>query len=133
MFTMSYVNGVYPVSYNCYHERFHNMNACHWYDGNKHIFQSYQTVIAFMAESKHVNYLVVDQYFDCSASTRKQFSRWLNEFGYPSYASIKKAFEKAYKEYDYDIDAMSGEWLLDDDDFVVIFCKHSDIVKEINS
>lgn len=89
MFTMSYVNGYYPVSVTCYHERFHNCNACTYRSGNFIVFQSYQTPIAaFDGE-----YLYFNEYYNCSAATRKQFSRWLRENNLPSYGWIRDTFE----------------------------------------
>lgn len=89
MFTMNYVNGCYPVSITCYHERFHNCNACTYRSGNYTVFQSYNTPIAaFDGE-----YLYINEYYNCSATTRKQFSRWLRENDLPSYGWIRDHFE----------------------------------------
>lgn len=88
MFTMNYVNGIYPVSYTCYGERFHNCNACVYNHGEYTVFQSYQTPIA--AYDSFSNELIVNEYFDCSATTRKQFSRWLRENNLPSCQTIKE-------------------------------------------
>lgn len=102
MFTMNYVNGVYPVSYECEHERFHNMNACTLHSHGWTVFQSYQTPIAMFDGGCG---LVVNEYFNCSASTRKQFSRWLSENGLPSYHDIKRFMESAE---DGDIEIIDG-------------------------
>lgn len=95
MFKMKYVNGIYPVSYTCYHERFHNCNACTFTMGTATIFQSYQTPIAALDTFEGVRHLAVNPYYDCSPTTRKQFSRWLRENGLPSYQQVKYVLSDA--------------------------------------
>ena len=97
MWILSYNNGLRDVTRTIYGERFHNMNA--WttsltrFEHHDTIaFVSYETPIA--ALTQHVfgdGYtLYVSPYFDCSASTRRQFSRWLRENGLPDYHDVKR-------------------------------------------
>ena len=96
MWLLSYNNGLRDVIRPIYGDRFHSMKA--WtemltrYEYNDTVvFVSYETPIAALTNNVNGNgyMLYVSPYFDCSASTRCQFSRWLRENGLPDYHSIK--------------------------------------------
>ena len=53
------------------------------------LFYSYQTNIAEWNQRDDMLYVDLD-WFDCSASTRRQFSYWLTAHDFPAYSVIKK-------------------------------------------
>ena len=51
-------------------------------------FISYETVIAEYVYKDAVLHVALD-WFDCSSTTRRRFSQWLDKCGYPAYTAIK--------------------------------------------
>lgn len=77
--------------------KFHNCNAHTETNGSWVMFVSYQTPIAILHyDSSNRAHLNVSNMFDCSATTRKQFSRWLRENGL-NYYDVKETKRKAEK------------------------------------
>lgn len=60
-------------------------------------FVSYETVIAEYYFKESVLHVALD-WFDCSNTTRRQFSQWLTKCGYPAYTTIKAQAIRVRKE-----------------------------------
>lgn len=66
-----------------------------YYEGKA--FYSYQTQIAFLNYSTGVLEIALD-WFDCSSTTRTQFSKWLYANSYVPYTTVKKTAKKVRRE-----------------------------------
>ena len=70
---------------------FHACNAHTEHYQDMEMFVSYTTPIAIISyDTSYCAHLDVSSAFDCSATTRKQFSRWLREHGL-NYYDVKDA------------------------------------------
>lgn len=87
-------------------------------------FYSYQTCIAEYMYGTGVLQIALD-WFDCSASTRCQFSKWLNANGYVPYITIKRYAKRVRRELEQMyISEPTGEVFHDDEtgtDFTFVF------------
>lgn len=71
--------------------KFHSCNAHIEHYMDMEMFVSYTTPIAIISyDTTHCAHLYVSSAFNCSATTRKQFSRWLREHGL-NYYDVKDA------------------------------------------
>ena len=71
---------------------FHSCNAHTEHYKGMEMFVSYNTPIAIICyDTSNCAHLDVSQAFNCSATTRKQFSRWLREHGL-NYYDVKDAY-----------------------------------------
>lgn len=72
---------------------FHSCNAHTEHYQDMEMFVSYNTPIAIIrSDYSHCAHLDVSTAFNCSATTRKQFSRWLREHGL-NYYDVKDAHD----------------------------------------
>lgn len=70
---------------------FHSCNARTDHYKDMEMFVSYKTPIAIISyDTSYCAHLEVSSAFNCSATTRKQFSRWLREHGL-NYYDVKES------------------------------------------
>ena len=100
MFNYVYNNGVNDVDVTFWHPwiRFHSHMAAMLDHEKAHALVSYSTPIALYIERNGLTTLYITDSWNCSTSTRRQFSRWLREKTYwTTYQDVKKAFRQMEK------------------------------------
>lgn len=100
MFSYVYNNGVHDIDVTFWKPwvRFHSHMAATLDHEKAHALVSYSTPIALAIERDGFTTIYITDYWNCSTSTRRQFSRWLREKTFwVTYPDVKKAFKQIEK------------------------------------